>query len=87
MIEYVVYYGDNGEKCVLTNWRDRRHKLPPGAKWDFPDEVQLLSVPLIIRDKTVAQLEEAKLRRRYGIRWRYAAKDIPLSQAISKEFK
>ena len=89
MVEYCVYYGENGERCVVDYCDPSRYKkkLPPGAKWDFPDEVQLISVPLIKREKTLEQLQKEGLLKRYGHYFRYAAKDIPLSRAIPKESK
>lgn len=84
MVEYCVYYGENGERCVVTDYTDYRQKLPLGAKWDYPDEVQLIGVPLIKRDKTRDEMtpEERKRRRGYVI---FFAKDIPLSRALPKE--
>ena len=86
MIEYCVYYGTNGERCVVTDYTDRRQKLPPGAKWNYPDEVKVGGVPIIKRDKTLAEMtpEERKRRRGYVV---FFAKDIPLSRAMPKEFK
>lgn len=85
-VEYVVYYGENCERCVLTDWKDHRQKIPSGARWDYPDEVKLPGVPLIKRDKTLEEMtpEERKRRRGYVI---FFAKDFPLSYAIPKEFK
>jgi len=88
MVEYCVYYGENGERCVVNETDPTRYKqkLPPGAKWDYPDEVKLIGVPLIKREKNRDEMtpEERKRRRGYVI---FFAKDIPLSRAIPKEFK
>lgn len=84
-----VYYGKGGERCVITDYTDRRQKLPPGAKWDFPDEVIISDRwfrSVFKREKTLDEFTEEDFKR-YGHDFRYAAKDIPLSRAIPKEFK
>jgi len=87
MVEYVVYYGNNGERCIVNENDPARYgqKLPLGARWDYPDEVKLLSLPLIKREKTLEEISLEGLLKRYGHYFRYAAKDIPLSRAIPKE--
>jgi hypothetical protein len=88
MVDYCVYYGSNGERCIVR-YDDPlrfRQKLPVGAKWDYPDEVQLISLPLIKREKTLDEMRAEGLKK-YGHDFRLYAKDIPLSQAIPKEFK
>ena len=86
MIEYCVYYGTNGERCVVTDYTDRRQKLPPGAKWNYPDEVKVAGVPIIKREFSLEEMtpEYRKRRRGYVI---FFAKDRSLSSAIPKEFK
>ncbi len=85
-IEYCVYYGKNGERCIVSYDDPARYrqKLPPGAKWDYPDEVKLVSRPLIKRVKNVDEMTKEDWNR-YGHGFRYAAKDIPLSRAMPKE--
>jgi len=87
MVEHCVYYGENGEQCIVRYNDPAMYskKLPSGAKWDYPDEVKLLGTPLIKRDKTLKELQKDGLVKRYGHDFRYAAKDIPLSRAIPKE--
>ncbi len=87
MIKYCVYYGENGERCVVNEDDPARYKqkLPSGAKWDYPDEVQLIGIPLIKRDKTLEELQKEGLVKRYRGYTPFAAKDIPLSRALPKE--
>ena len=89
MVEHCVYYGENGERCIIDYTDPARYnkKLPPGAKWDYPDEVQLIGIPLIKRDKTLAELQKEGLVKRYRQYTPFVAKDIPLSRAMPKEFK
>ena len=87
MVEYCVYYGKNGERCIV-NYTDPNmysKKLPPGAKWDYPDEVQLISIPLIKRVKTLDEMRAEGLIKKYRQYSLFAAKDIPLSRAMPKE--
>ncbi len=84
MVEHCVYYGEHGERCIV-NYDDPsryKQKLPPGAKWDYPDEVQLIGIPLIKREKTSDELTKRDWDRWGPTYIRYAAKDIPLSQAM-----
>lgn len=89
MVEYCVYYGKNGERCIVRHDNPAMYsqKLPPGAKWNYPDEVKLLGLPLIKREKTLEELQKAGLVKRYRGYTPFAAKDIPLSRAIPKEWK
>ena len=89
MVEYCVYYGENGERCIVNETDPSRYKqkLPPGAKLDFPDEVKLLGLPLIKREKTREELEKDGLVKIYRQYTPFSAKDIPLYRAIPKEFK
>lgn len=88
MIEYCAFYDNNGERHVVyaTDPGKFDKSLPPGRKWDYPDEVQLLGTPLIKREKTLDEMtpEERKRRKGYIL---FFAKDISLSYAIPKEFK
>ena len=87
MIDYCVYYGENGEKCVVDHTDPSRYsqKLPPGARWGFPDEVKLIGLPLIKREKTMKELRAAGLTKKYRQYSPFAAKDIPLHRAGPKE--
>lgn len=86
-----VFYCENGGQCIVDYDDPVRHKqkLPPGAKMDFPDEVHLVStsiIEIIKREKTLDEMKAEGLKK-YGHRFRFYAKDIPLSRAIPKEFK
>lgn len=86
MIE-CVYYGENGERCVVVDYTDHRQKLPPGAKWDFPDEVIMSDRwfrHVIKREKELDEFTKEDFKK-HGHYFRYAAKDIPLSRAMPKE--
>lgn len=89
MVKYCVYYGEHGERCIVNEDDPARYrkKLPPGARWDYPDEVQLIGIPLIKREKTLDEMRAEGLIKKYRQYSLYAAKDVPLSRAIPKEFK
>mgnify|MGYP001600420077 CR=1 FL=1 len=89
MIEFCVFYNENGERYVVHGNDPGRfdRSLPPGREWDFPDEVQLIGLPLIKREKTREELSREGLVKVYRQYTPFAAKDIPLSRAIPKEFK
>lgn len=89
MIEYCVFYGKSGERYIVNGSDPGRfdRSLPPGREWDYPDEVQLIGLPLIKREKTIEELSEGGLVKVYRQFTPYAAKDIPLSRAVPKEFK
>ena len=81
MIEYVVYYGESGERYIPTDYTDRREKLPQGAKWGFPDEIKILGIPLIKREKTLAEMNDRDWKGWGPDGIFYAAKDISLARA------
>ena len=87
MIEYCVFYV-NGERYIVRGSDPRRFdkSLPPGRSWDDPDEVKLIGWPLIKRDKKLDEMTKEQLRE-YGSMALFAAKDIPLSRAMPKEWK
>ena len=87
MIEYCAFYDENGERHVVrAKDRGKFYKaLPPGREWDFPDEVQLIGVPLIKRTKTIQELKDGGFTGVYEGYTPFAAKDIPLSWAVPKE--
>ncbi len=89
MVEYCVYRGENGERCIVRYDNPTRYKqkLPPGAKRDYPNEVKLKGVPIIKRERTLEELQKEGLVKVYRQYTPFAAKDIPLSRAIPKEFK
>ena len=87
MIEYCVYCSENGERYVAhygePSWYSN---VIPRGKREFPDEVKILGIPLIKREKTLAEMTPDDFKG-YGHHFRYAAKDIPLSRAMPKEWK
>lgn len=84
MVEYVAYYDEHGEKyvCTFIDYINRRKKLPPGKKWNYPDEVKLLGMPLIKREKTREELSKEGLVKVYRQYTPFAAKDITLDYAM-----
>lgn len=85
MIEYCVFYGENDERYVVRGDDPGKfdRSLPPGRKWDYPDEVKLIGLPIIRREKTREELSKEGLVKVYRQYTPFAAKDISLDYAMS----
>ncbi|MEK7664293.1 MAG: hypothetical protein AAB340_02565 [Patescibacteria group bacterium] len=82
MVEYCVYYREGGEPFVAYYGKPSWYSNDiPRDKREFPDEIKMLGIPLIKRDKTLDEMTERDFRRWGPYNIRYAAKDVSLSRA------